>query len=110
MMQVSGNVPIAVTPPATKATSAPQPSGRAATTERGAPSAADVQNAVNRANTQVAGSGEGIKFSFNDQIGQLIVHVVDASGSVIRQIPSKEFIAAEVASQAYTGMLLDKQG
>jgi len=70
-----------------------------------------VQQAVARANAKLAGMNEGIQFSFSDVTGQLVVHVVDRqTGAVIRQIPSREFIAAEAASRETTGLLLDGKG
>ena len=78
--------------------------------EQNTPSAAEVKNAKAKLDAKLSGASEGIRFSFNDSISQLVVQVVDQGGSVIRQIPSKEFVAAEAASQASTGLLLDKQG
>jgi len=75
------------------------------------PDAGRVRQAVARANAKLEGKNEGIQFSFSDVTGQLVVQVVDQqSGAVIRQIPSKEFIAAEAAARESTGLLLDGTG
>lgn len=79
------------------------------------PDVQDVRRAVNRANTQIAGQNEGIKFGFSEATGQLFVQVVDKnSGEVIRQIPSREFLAAEAAArniaQSATGLILNRHG
>lgn len=79
------------------------------------PDVQDVRRAVNRANTQIAGQNEGIKFGFSEATGQLFVQVVDKdSGEVIRQIPSREFLAAEASArniaQSATGLILNRHG
>jgi len=79
------------------------------------PDVQDVRRAVNRANKQIAGQNEGIKFGFSEATGQLFVQVVDKdSGEVIRQIPSREFLAAEAAArniaQSATGLILNRHG
>jgi len=69
-----------------------------------------VQRAVEQANAQVAGINERLSFGFVQELGQLVVQVTDKnSGEVIRQFPSKEFIAHQIASKEFLGMLLDKQ-
>jgi len=74
------------------------------------PTAQQVQRAVVQANAQVAGFNESISFRFVKELGQLVVQVTDKnSGEVVRQIPSKEFIAQQIASKAFLGLLLDKQ-
>jgi len=74
------------------------------------PTVQQVQRAVAQANTQVAGLHENISFGFVKELGQLVVQVTDEnSGEVIRQFPSKEFIANQIAAKAFLGMLLDKQ-
>ncbi len=77
----------------------------------GAPSPPDVQAAVNRANANLAGVSEGIRFGFNEALGQLFVQVVDQhSGQVIGQVPSKAFMDSQVANMEYIGMLLNRKG
>jgi len=74
------------------------------------PSAQEVQQAVAQANAQMAGLNENISFGFVQQLGQLVVQVKDqGSGEVIRQFPSKEFIAQQIAGKEFLGQLLDKQ-
>ena len=79
------------------------------------PPEAEVRKAVNQANADMAGLNENIRFGFSDEAGMLFVQVVDQrSGEVIRQIPSKEFLAAQAAARAAaqkaTGLLLNRQG
>ncbi len=74
------------------------------------PTDQQVQHAVNQANTQMAGLNEQISFSYVKQIGQLVVQVTDKrSGELIRQIPSKLFVAEEIAARAFLGTLLNRK-
>jgi len=74
------------------------------------PGSQEVQRAVAQANAQIAGLNESLSFGFIKELGQLVVQVTDKnSGEVIRQFPSREFIAQQIASKAFLGMLLDKQ-
>lgn len=86
------------------------PSNETGDTKKQQPSSQEVQRAVARANTRIAGLNESLSFGFVKELGQLVVQVTDKnSGEVIRQFPSKEFIAQQIASKAFLGMLLDKQ-
>jgi len=88
----------------------PAPSNQAEDTKKQQPSSQEVQRAVTRANVQIAGLNESLSFGFVKELGQLVVQVTDKnSGEVIRQFPSREFIAQQIASKAFLGMLLDKQ-
>jgi flagellar protein FlaG len=70
----------------------------------------DVQKAVAQANAQLAGSNETISFGYERQLGQLVVQVTDkASGKVIRQLPSKEFIQHQIFMREMIGLFLDKK-
>jgi len=73
------------------------------------PTLQQVQHAVKQANAKVADLNENISFGFVKELGQLVVQVTNnTSGEVIRQFPSKEFIAQQIAAKAALGMLLDK--
>jgi len=70
----------------------------------------DVQKAVQYANAQMAGSNENISFGYEEQLGQLVVQVTDkASGNVIRQLPSKNFIQHQIFMREMIGLFLDKK-
>jgi len=85
-------------------------SNRAGDANKQQPTVQQVQRAVEQANAQVAGLNERLSCGFVQELGQLVVQVTDKnSGEVIRQFPSKEFIAQQIASKAFLGMLLDKQ-
>ncbi len=72
--------------------------------------ARQVQRAVDQANIQMAGLNEQISFSYVKQLDQFVVQVTDKnSGELIRQIPSKSFVAEEIAARAFLGTLLDKK-
>ncbi len=74
------------------------------------PTRQEVEQAISRANARMAAANQGIRFGFDDAAGQLVVKVVDqGTGEVIRQVPSKEFLAAQAAAREAIGLLLDKQ-
>ncbi len=74
------------------------------------PSVQDVQKAVARANSTVANSNHSITFGYEQKLGQLIVQISDkATGRVIQQLPSKEFIQHQIYMREMVGLLLDKQ-
>jgi len=74
------------------------------------PTRQEVEQAINRANARMAEANQGIRFGFDDAAGQLVVKVVDqGTGEVIRQVPSKEFLAAQAAAREAIGLLVDKQ-
>lgn len=88
----------------------PVPSSQAGDTKKQQPSSQDVQRAVAQANARIAGLNESLSFGFIKELGQLVVQITDKnSGEVIRQFPSRDFIAQQIASKAFLGMLLDKQ-
>jgi len=70
----------------------------------------DVQKAVQQANAQLSGSNESITFGYEEKLGQLVVQVTDkATGAVIRQLPSKEFVQHQIFMRELIGLFLDKQ-
>ncbi len=74
------------------------------------PSLKDVQQAVRQANQALPQSNESITFGYEEKLGQLIVQVSDkATGRVIQQLPSKEFIQYQIYMKEMVGLLLDKQ-
>ncbi len=74
------------------------------------PSLRDVQQAVKQANMSLPSSNESITFGYEEKLGQLIVQVSDkATGLVIQQLPSKEFIRYQIYMKEMIGLLLDKQ-
>jgi flagellar protein FlaG len=69
-----------------------------------------LRDAVGQANIEMAMTNESISFGFEKKLGLLFVQVTDSnSGEVIREIPSREFIAHRVAMREMVGLLLDKQ-
>jgi len=74
------------------------------------PSLKDVQQAVKQANHALPSSNESITFGYEEKLGQLVVQVSDkATGQVIQQLPSKEFIQYQIYMKEMVGLLLDKQ-
>ena len=74
------------------------------------PSLRDVQQAVKQANQSLPSSNESITFGYEEKLGQLIVQVSDkATGRVIQQLPSKEFVQYQIYMKEMVGLLLDKQ-
>ena len=70
----------------------------------------ELKQAVQQANQSFAGSNEAVSFTYEEKLGQLFVQITDnASGEVIREVPSKEFIQHQVAMKELVGLLLDKQ-
>ncbi len=70
----------------------------------------ELKQAVQQANQNFAGSNEAVSFTYEEKLGQLFVQITDsASGEVIREVPSKEFIQHQVAMKELVGLLLDKQ-
>jgi flagellar protein FlaG len=70
----------------------------------------ELKQAIQQANQSFAGSNEAVSFTYEEKLGQLFVQITDrASGEVIREVPSKEFIQHQVAMKELVGLLLDKQ-
>ena len=66
--------------------------------------------AVVQANTDMTRISESVTFGYEKQLGLLYVQVTDNdSGKVVREIPSKDFIAHRIAMREMIGLLLDKQ-
>jgi len=76
----------------------------------GQPSVQDVKQAVQEANASIQGSNEAITFGYEEQLGELVVQVSDkATGKVIQQLPSKDFIQFQLHMRAMVGLFLDKK-
>jgi len=70
----------------------------------------DVKRAVQQANTSLQGSNESITFGYEEQLGQLVVQISDkATGKVIQQLPSKDFIQFQLHMREMIGLFLDKK-
>lgn len=70
----------------------------------------DLQKAINEITSSLSGLNESIGFNYEKKLGQLYVQVTDnATGAVIREVPSKDFIKHKLAMQEMIGLLLDKQ-
>jgi len=70
----------------------------------------NLKAAVAQANVEMASNSESVTFGYEKQLGLLYVQVTDNdSGKVVREIPSKDFIAHRVAMREMIGLLLDKQ-
>lgn len=92
-----------------KAKIAPDPNAQAKTTEKPI-TERDVQKAIAEATQDLGGASETIGFSYVEKINRLYVQIKDnASGEVIREIPSKEFIQHQIAMHEMVGMILDKK-
>ncbi len=107
--------PTPATAPAKPRTTATAPDAR---TANGA-SVADTPNeeklvkqAVKSANQAMDEIGQSaIRFGYEKRLERLIVQVTDTkTNTVVKQIPSKEFIEQQVAIRDSIGMLLDKKG
>ena len=62
-------------------------------------------------NDEIAPLTNDIRFGFSEEIGQLMVNVVDANtGEVIRQFPTEEAIEIMTKMKELIGMLFDKKG
>ena len=71
----------------------------------------DVQKAVDQANQQMKQSHSKLTFGYEQRLNMLYVKVTDeASGEVIREIPSKDFVQHRLAMQEMVGVILDKKG
>src|SRR5581483_3005900 len=93
-----GGVAPQTAPVPTSQSSSTQQSGTGALSQVAAtePSVGQVQQAVQKINTNLASQSSGIEFSIDSTSHRIVVKVVDQSNNqVIRQIPSKE--ALEIA-------------
>ena len=62
-------------------------------------------------NDEIAPLSNDIRFGFSDEIGQMMVNIIDANtGEVIRQFPTKEAIEIMTKMKELIGMLFDKKG
>jgi len=69
-----------------------------------------LKKAIAQANIEMASNSESVTFGYEKELGLLYVQVTDNdSGKVVREIPSKDFIAHRLAMREMVGLLLDKQ-
>jgi flagellar protein FlaG len=90
----------------------PQPAPKEQPKEQKAVTEQDVKQAVEQANREMKNLGptETIGFGYIEKLNQIFVQVKDSkSGEVIREIPSKDFIAHKLAMQEMIGLILDKK-
>lgn len=76
------------------------------------PKQADLIHTAKEINKKMEHIGVDINFSYNDDIGGLIVTVKDPSngGRVIREIPSKEAVELAKKMHEVVGLIFDKKG
>jgi flagellar protein FlaG len=61
----------------------------------GAPTLAELKAAVEQANRQLDQSNRELTFVFDDNLGRMLVKIVDTgTNTVIRQVPSEDMLAA----------------
>jgi len=62
-------------------------------------------------NDEIAPLSNDIRFGFSDEIGQMMVNIVDVNtGEVVRQFPTEEAIEIMTKMKELIGMLFDKKG
>jgi len=67
-----------------------------------------LQKALEHANSSF--SSEGIGFTYERRLNQLIVQIKDkATGAVVKEVPPQTVIDAKVAMKEMVGILLDRQ-
>ncbi len=92
-------------PPASK-------SGHTPAAQSGAATEAQFQSAVDRANQEMAQSGQKMEFVYDKSINRTIVKVVDTqTNKVLRQIPAESMLvtARALAERPAKGALIDHQ-
>lgn len=68
-----------------------------------------VRHAVQMANIEFAGSNQKVGFGYEKRLGQLYVQVLDKeTGSVVKEIPSREFIEHQAFMKELAGLILDR--
>ena len=72
-----------------------------------------MKDAVKQANQmlQQSGAAGSISFGYEEKLGQMYVQIHDnVTGAVVREFPSKDVRAAQIAMREMIGLILDKQG
>ena len=71
----------------------------------------EISELVTKLNQEMSPLSRDVKFGYNEDIGQLMVNVIDANtGDIIRQMPSEEAIKIMTKMKELIGMLFDKKG
>jgi len=80
-----------------------------APTEQAKVSEESVRHAVEQANIEFAGSNQEVGFVYEERLGQLYVQVLDKeTGTVVKEIPSKDFIEHQAFMKELAGLILDR--
>jgi len=67
-----------------------------------------VKQAVEQLNREFP--SESVGFAYEKRLNMLLVQVTDkATGAVVKEFPSKDFVEHKVAMQAMVGVILDRQ-
>lgn len=102
--------PAPAKPAAPAAPVEPNPMPQPVSDQQGKVSESAVRQAVDKANAAMAGSNEKVGFGYDKRLGLLYVQVLDKqTGSVVREIPSKDFIEHQVYMKELAGMILDRK-
>jgi flagellar protein FlaG len=96
---MTGDGPVAQTAPGAAVGAEPKPSAAPAQpgSQQGpaAPTLAELKAAVEQANRQLDQSNRELTFVFDDNLGRMLVKIVDTrTNTVIRQVPSEDMLAA----------------
>lgn len=74
-------------------------------------SAEELQGLTANLNEQMESLGTNVRFSYSEEIGELVVSVTERdTGEVIRQIPSEEAVKMAEFFRNAIGLLFDKEG
>lgn len=69
-----------------------------------------VRHAVEQANIEFAGSNQEVGFVYEERLGQLYVQVLDKeTGTVVKEIPSRDFIEHQAFMKELAGLILDRK-
>jgi len=80
-----------------------------ATGEQAKVSEESVRHAVQQANIEFTGSNQKVGFGYEARLGQLYVQVLDKeTGSVVKEIPSRDFIEHQAFMKELAGLILDR--
>jgi flagellar protein FlaG len=100
-------------PSAPAATPAPTPRPAQAPSQKGAPTAAQLEEAVKQVQSMMSANAVALEFSVDHATGSTVTKVVDTqTNKVVLQIPSEETLAIAQAISEWQGMrqgLLVKQ-
>ena len=71
----------------------------------------EMSELVVKLNREMSPLSHDIEFGYNEDLGQLMVNVIDSrTGDIIRQMPSEEAIKIKTKMKELVGMLFDKKG